>query len=1051
MGAQTLGHTARFAVPAARPTMVARPRIVERLHASVGSGLSLLQAPGGYGKTAVAAEFARELEFEARWLSLDASAQAPEVFAEQLARAVLRHEAWAPPIADGDEALHAYLGAVIRQFEDDASLPLLLVIDNAHHLAESDASSRLLGWLLQSLPAGAETLLLTRDALAIDEIDRRVVGGECLQLGTADLAFDEDEVRRLAAHTGAADADTTAILEATGGWPIAVGGVLAGTLSIEGTARAVTRGAWERYLATEIWQSVPDAFREPLLVASLPHIAEAEIMEDLLGRFGWDSLLQWLDTKDFFSAEAGLDNRSLNPLLQRFLREQFRSDDPVRYREFTRTIADFYLGEDRLAEAIELGIDHADGVLLQELLEGNGASLFQRGAYSTLRRALDAIGPDDVHADAFLAALNARLLSHQGKPGDAAEISQDVLGRESAPIEALHHARLARARALRLLGRMNEVHAVLDVPMDDQPSDPLLQAEFAWHRAHTVLAIDSDLERAHELLSQSMAAAQDAGSRVLELLCRSTIGQVLVMKGDGPASVAELVAAAQGWREMRGSAHLAWVLNNLGMAHIMVGDIESALASLAEARDESRIAGNSRAEAFAIASLGDALLADGNAAEARTHYEQTMSACADEHLDESLAALATAGLAGALLEQGDVERADFVIRHAVEIAEGLGSPFELATCLQQQAAIASAAEVHAEAVKLASRAVDMFASIGADAALRQARYRLALIHFRDGEREAAETVLVDLSSTITAPWMAGGLRPLVKEHPMFAQWVESREVAAPSLRRVIREAAFAPEPATAPEEPSSAYPRVVARSLGSTRVVVDGVEVSDEDWESVRAKELFFLFLAHPEGIRKEEAFAYLYPDLPASRCNSQFHSNLYRVRKALYKESIIKRDGAYLLNPDGDFDWDVDRFREALDTASGLPAGSSERAAAYEEALQLYRGPFADAFFSEWAASLRDQLAQRSVEALAMLGGYYAGREDYESAAGCMEKVLETSPFNDEAAFLLATYRYRAGQPAAALAFLDDYRQGLRREMGTDLPGRLHRLRQSIAAGAAV
>ena len=67
--------------------------------------------------------------------------------------------------------------------------------------------------------------------------------------------------------------------------------------------------------------------------------------------------------------------------------------------------------------------------------------------------------------------------------------------------------------------------------------------------------------------------------------------------------------------------------------------------------------------------------------------------------------------------------------------------------------------------------------------------------------------------------------------------------------------------------------------------------------------------VAKPDGLRKEEAVEQLYPDLEPEKCNSAFHSNLYRVRKALYQESVVKRDGAYVLNPEGEFEWDVAEF----------------------------------------------------------------------------------------------------------------------------------------------
>ncbi len=106
MSVRLLGSTVRHTVPAKRPFQVERPRLVERLHSGIGLGLSVLQAPGGYGKSTLAAEFVPQLDFARRWLALDSSAQSPEVFAEQLVKAMLGAGAWALASTDSEGALH---------------------------------------------------------------------------------------------------------------------------------------------------------------------------------------------------------------------------------------------------------------------------------------------------------------------------------------------------------------------------------------------------------------------------------------------------------------------------------------------------------------------------------------------------------------------------------------------------------------------------------------------------------------------------------------------------------------------------------------------------------------------------------------------------------------------------------------------------------------------------------------------------------------------------------------------------------------------------------
>jgi len=1050
MAVHALGATARFAIPAARPASLPRTALVEKLHAAVGSGVSILQAPAGYGKTSLAAAFLRDVDYEGRWLTLDATSTAPEALAEQLVTSILREQAWRPAASDVPGALAAYLGAALREFEESSRRPLMLVIDNLHELAESEAALELLAWMIESLPIGSELVLTMRRPVALPALDSRIAGGDVLVIGPSELAFTPAEVEELVAARGTS-LSAREVIAATGGWPIAVAGVLNGTLSPSGAAGAVAAGTWDRYLGAEIAASVPAGLMEVLQHAALPPIAERELVARLVGETRLNALVEWLRANAFFCDWSDDGDVRFNPIVQRYLRERFRESDPAGFRTAVGDLATVYEAGGRVGDALEFAASTGEFDIAATLLKAHAVPLLQRGAFRIMQRGIDALPPAMLETDRLLQALRARVLAHIGNPAEALALADRS---ERSPgeggIEAAHHARLARGRALRLLGRMNEVSRCFDVPLDDLPADPLLLAEHAWHKAHAALGVDSEFEEAYRLLLECLDVSTEAGSPYFRLLCQSAIGQVLVARGDGPASVNMLTLAARGWRELHGGAHLAWVLNNLGMAHMMVGDNESALACLAEAREESRSARDRRSEAFTTASLGDAYLAAGEFGYARSHYEQAIAACVEETLDESLAALATAGLASALLGLGDIDRADFAIRRAIEVAERLGSPYELAMCQVQQAAILSAAEAHAEAVALAERAVHGFEEIGARGAFRAALYRLALIHFRDGNRDAAEVTMGRLATEVSEPWMARCLLPLVQEHPLFAQWADSRPSVTPVLHRVLRDGALeTPAVVVPPALPENPAPRVVARSLGALRVMVDGRDVTDDEWESARAKEMFFLLLAHPDGIRKEEAVAHLYPELAPSRCNSQFHSNLYRVRKALYKDSVVKRDGAYMLNPEHEFSWDVREYESKLEQAMRLDPGSPERAAAYESALQLYRGPFAEAFFSEWAASLRDALARKNVEALATLAGYYAGRAEFESAAQCMEQVLKVSRYNDEAAYLLAVYRMRAGQPAAALAFIDSYGAELHRDLSVDLPARMQRLRTTIAAGA--
>ena len=99
----------------------------------------------------------------------------------------------------------------------------------------------------------------------------------------------------------------------------------------------------------------------------------------------------------------------------------------------------------------------------------------------------------------------------------------------------------------------------------------------------------------------------------------------------------------------------------------------------------------------------------------------------------------------------------------------------------------------------------------------------------------------------------------------------------------------------------------------------------------------------------------------------------------------------------------------------------------------------------------MRERLENEAHESLAALAGYFAGRDDYESAALCMERVLRANRYNEEAAYQFAQYRSRAGQVVQALRFIDEYSHEYSEEIGEELPARFWDLRSAIAAGVAV
>jgi two-component SAPR family response regulator len=158
-----------------------------------------------------------------------------------------------------------------------------------------------------------------------------------------------------------------------------------------------------------------------------------------------------------------------------------------------------------------------------------------------------------------------------------------------------------------------------------------------------------------------------------------------------------------------------------------------------------------------------------------------------------------------------------------------------------------------------------------------------------------------------------------------------------------------------------------------------------------------------------------LWPDLPNEKTSSLFHSNLYRLRQALYPECIGKDSGRYILDPHGSFRFDVDEFQEALKKAEGLPPAGDEAISLMEKALALYSGQFGQEFYTEWVETMRWQFEERHMRLLTTMASAYTERGEYKRSADLCQQILTVDEYNEAAWYRLMSNYILADQVEAA------------------------------------
>ncbi|PRX95667.1 LuxR C-terminal-related transcriptional regulator [Allonocardiopsis opalescens] len=437
-------RTRPAAGPAARPAPLARgtvprPRLWRALDDAVRRPVTLVRAPGGYGKTVLCASWAARAPLPVAWLTVDALDREPERF-------------WT--------RAEASLGAVgVRPRTPTGAgpppeRPVALVLDDVAEIDGSAALAEIVALALRG--PGAPRLVLSGRALEALPAARLRLGGELTVLDAADLAATEEEVRRLLAAAGrpAAGADARRVLRDTAGW---IAGV-----RLAGLPAAVVTD----YVREELLAASSPADRRFLLRASVAEELTGELAEVLTGEPGGAAALERLSRGNgFLAAVPGSsgepDRYRQPPVVRRVLRAELERREPASVPALRGALSDWHRSRGALADALACAAGSGDGARIRRLLAEDDLALILAGERGTrLLRSLPAglVGDD--------AALPTALAIASVRAGDTAAAAAHLELAEAVACRGGDGDRWTREvkhRALRLLTAPGHPgHAELD-------------------------------------------------------------------------------------------------------------------------------------------------------------------------------------------------------------------------------------------------------------------------------------------------------------------------------------------------------------------------------------------------------------------------------------------------------------------------------------------------------------------------------------------------------------------------------------------------------------
>lgn len=584
-------------IPPPRANLVPRPRLIQRLDDGLrlGSRLTLISAPAGFGKTTLLSDWLRQMDRPAAWLSLDDGDNDPARFLAYLLAGLQKIDTQigpAPPVML--KAIDALpLESLLTGLMNDIaaiSQPSILVLDD-YHVVEAASIHEVVSFLLDHLPSlehGLHLVIATRADPPLP-LARLRARGQLTELHAADLRFTQSEAAAYLKETMAlalAEEHVAALERRTEGW---ITGLQLAALSLQrhenapdfiqaftGSQRYVLD-----YLTEEVLNRQPPEIEAFLLHTAILDRLSGPLCDAVTQDTGGQSVLESLDATNLFIVPLDDERRwyRYHRLFADLLRQRLEREHPELVPDLHRRASAWYLQEGLHSEAVRHLLAAGELVRAADLIDWIGWAMLARGEMRVLLGWLDALPEDLVDAQPQLGMLHAWALALSGR--------WDSLGGDEWQQDGGHTPGEVDALQAYLAAVQGDVASTIDLCTQALGLLP----EEKWF-SRSLVALSQGIAHfasgkpaaASQALAEAIALGRAAGPTYTILAAMSTLGHVQEARGAlrqaaGTFQRAISLAADEGARPVP-VAGVAYV----GLAEVQYewNDLDRALCSALE-------------------------------------------------------------------------------------------------------------------------------------------------------------------------------------------------------------------------------------------------------------------------------------------------------------------------------------------------------------------------------------------------------------------------------------------------------------------------------------
>src|SRR5262245_74855 len=717
----------KLAPPRPAPALLPRPRLMERLAANLSRTVTLVAANAGAGKTTLVADFVREYAPRFVWYQLDHTDADPAVFLSYIAYGIRQF------VPDFGQATLAYLrqspaevgqrperavDALLNEALDYIDQPLVIVLDDYHHLGDAEAVHAAVDRLLAYQPDVLHTIIVSRDAPPLQLAKLRSQGSLVI-IDRNDLLFTDDETQALFSQVFGLDItaeQVTEFRERTQGWVMALqlirqvaqrqsrNGAGAAAQDLSEILRRSERDVFD-YFAEEVFDYEPEPTRNLLLRVSLLDRVELDNCVRLYPDSGCSTIFPSLVSRNVFitlATDGSGEEYRLPPAIRDLLRRRLLSEvGRAGVLAEHAQIADFFLSRGNWERAVRHFLEAEEFDRSAKMIAEKGQEWITSGALGALAASADAL------------------------PAEAME---------RHPRALTCHAEVARLR-----GEYDKAQAMLRraaVLLQDQ-NDREGEAE-ALHSLATIARRHGDFTAAFAHLDRAVELSDERSA--VRAKCGNTRGACLLALGKWTEAEREFRAALQSAEERRDEQYARWIVHNLAGPPMIRGDFGEALRWIRRSlRDERNTAPMPQE-------------ADVHYNVARLHLYRGEFEICEQHLDHAMERCQLFNMIGTRAqvfetygmlyrELGDVARAREFYERAARDYDRAG--VEMARCelLDEQALLELQIGNLAAARKLIDQLINARHNLNDEIRNQTAALTLGRILIAQGEEESARAAL----------------------------------------------------------------------------------------------------------------------------------------------------------------------------------------------------------------------------------------------------------------------------------------------------------------------